>query len=80
MVETLGWSHLTVGSPQFDSTKHLLHISRKTNEGNFSLTMLARLFETRKQVTLNIKIFWLLCEEDLVPALSCGPSSRLAVF
>lgn len=42
--------------------------------------MLARLFQTCEKVKLNIKVLWPLCEEDFVPALSCGPSSRFAMF
>lgn len=42
--------------------------------------MLARLFKTCEKIKLNVKVLWLLCKEDFVPALSCGPSSRLAMF
>lgn len=42
--------------------------------------MLTRLFETREKVKLDIKILRLLCKEDFVPALSCGPSARLAML
>lgn len=42
--------------------------------------MLARLFETGEKVKLDIKVLWLFCKEDFVPALSCRPSSCLTML
>lgn len=41
--------------------------------------MLPRLFEASEEVNLNVNILRILCQLDLIPRLSLGPSSRFAM-
>ena len=44
-----------------------------------SHTMLSRLLETSEEVNLDVNIFRILCQLDLIPRLGLGPSSCFAM-